>query len=125
MLKKERKVASNLNITDQIVIYLDNLFSFDVVGHISVLIKSSVEVSSAPFVHRPPRNKDVVDLGALQENLKETDIALDDGGNPGWDLANLLQKILIPRELHLEVKLLVLQCPGDVIIRGKVKTSFQ
>ena len=38
LLEEERNTPSNLNIADQIFIYLNNLFCFDIVGNIAILI---------------------------------------------------------------------------------------
>ena len=125
LLEEEWQIPPDLDITDQILVYLNDLFGLDIVCHIASLVQPSVEVSGASFVDRPSRNQDVVNFSPLQEDLEEAHIALDDGSDPRRNVGDILQKHFVPSIMHHIVKLLVFQRPGYVVVRRKIETPFE
>ena len=128
LLEENRKITSDLQITENIFVNFNDLLCFTEIGNSSLVINSSVKIPRTSFLCWSSWYKKIFDLGSLVKDLETTDKSLDDWSFPiRWylKLIYLFKKISVPNKMiRLFMMLLMRQRESKLILVREVKSMF-
>ena len=82
LLEKDRNTSADLQVTDEKLIEFYDLLSFTKISHKALLVQPSIKISGPSLLIAPPRDQQVAELSALEEDIKAFGKALNDGALP-------------------------------------------
>lgn len=116
--------SSDLAVTNEKIINLNDLLCMDKICHVSFLINASIKIPGSSFLIRAPWNEYVRNFSALNKNLKTVDVALNDWKAPlflDFILFEFFKKSEIPRKPVFNSHLLMLEGLGEIVLVRKVE----